>query len=128
MRQRASKPCPGRGIRSGRCPNLIKRPETCCEECKPYEKEKIRRYDKKRDESPERQFLHTRLWRRIRDNKLNQDPLCERCLIKRMTVPAVLVHHIDHNELNNQPENHMSTCNACHELLHKDGRFGRDKK
>jgi hypothetical protein len=44
---------------------------------------------------------------------------------KGEVVPAVLVHHIDGDELNNLEENHQSLCNACHEEIEKKGRWGR---
>ena len=40
-----------------------------------------------------------------------------------MPVPAVLVHHIDRDEFNNDPSNHESLCNPCHETEHE--RWGR---
>ena len=125
MPERASRPCTGRGPRRGWCPNLRKANEPCCDECKPFEKKAQRKYDKKRDESPERQFLHSTPWRAITKRKLAKDPLCERCLKNGHTEPAVLTHHIDHNELNNDPDNHESLCKPCHLLEHKGERWGR---
>ncbi len=121
MPMKPARPCPGRGKRRGSCPNLIRGNEICCSDCMPYIKKAIREYDKTRDETPGRQFLHSTMWRRIRDAKLSRDPLCERCLPKIES--AVLVHHVDSNELNNNPGNHESLCNACHEAEHK--RWGR---
>ena len=120
-----ARPCPGKGPRYRSCPNLIRGSETCCPECKPYEKAITRRYDKERDESPERKFLHSKTWRRIRNYKLSIDPLCERCDKQGLTVTAVLVHHKDGNQLHNHPVNHESLCNTCHEETHKGERWGR---
>lgn len=122
-----SRACRGRGPRRGSCPNLIRGSETCCSACKPYEKAKIRQYDKERDRSPGRKFLHSTAWRKISKAKLDHDPLCERCLRIPRDEPAVLVHHIDHNELNNPPDgsNHESLCGICHEIEHKKDRWGR---
>ena len=124
-----ARPCQGRGPRRGRCPNLIRGDETCCPECKPYEiqtqKRQTRQYDKARDQTPGRKFIHSTTWRKIRESKLNRDPLCERCEKQGLTVPAVLVHHVDGDELNNDPSNHMSCCNSCHEIIHKGERWGR---
>ena len=117
--------CPGRGPRRGSCPNLIQGSETCCPECKPYEKAKVRRYDKERDQTPGRKFLHSMAWRKIRAAKLNRDPLCQICLENGLTVPAVLVHHCDENQLNNRDENLKSLCVSCHEEVHKKDRWGR---
>lgn len=69
--------------------------------------------------------MHSMQWRAIRERKLSQDPLCERCLKDNLTVPAILVHHKDGNELNNEPENHESICVMHHEDEHKGERFKR---
>jgi len=115
-------PCTGKGPRRGRCPNLISRGVSYCVDCQPYEKARARAYDKERDETPGRRFLHSTTWRRIAKAKLDRDPLCERCLKDE---PAVLVHHIDRNELNNVPENHKSLCTEHHEAEHRHERWGR---
>lgn len=120
--------CPGKGPRYLSCPNLIKSSETCCSECKSYEKAKTKRYDQERDQSPGRKFLHSTDWRKIRLIKLFRDPLCERCLEKGLTVAATLVHHIDENQLNNDSSNHMSLCGPCHLAVHGDIVFGNDKR
>ena len=75
--------------------------------------------------------MHSTQWRAIRERKLSEDPLCERCYKKtlapnvRLVVPAVLVHHIDGDELNIEPENLESLCTACHEDEHRGERWGR---
>ena len=89
----------------------------------PYIKKAIREYDKTRDETPGRQFLHSRQWRRIRERKLGNDPLCQKCQENGIITAAFLVHHINENELDNDPNNHLSLCNACHEAEHQ--RWGK---
>ncbi len=59
--------------------------------------------------------------------KLNQDPLCQRCEKDNLTVPAVLVHHKDRIQRNNEPENLESCCQMHHEEIHKKDRFGKNK-
>lgn len=119
--------CPGRGPRYGRCPGLIDRGESCCTDCKPHEKIAARRYEAERDQGEQRQFLHSRRWRAIREVKLNRDPLCERHLLRGIDEPAVLVHHKDRDETNWNDDNLESLCNECHEAEHKSERFGRAK-
>lgn len=57
-------------------------------------------------------------WRRLRGLKLAEDPFCERCLERGITVPAVDVHHIQ--EIALRPElaleytNLESLCKTCH--------------
>ena len=120
-----SKPCPGRGKRAGHCGTLIKGREKYCPVCLEYAKDETRAYDKQRDQSDERKFIHSAKWRRIRDRKLHIDPLCERHLVKDQVVVAVLVHHKDHDELNWADENLESLCNDCHEEEHGPDRFKR---
>ena len=110
---RSNRPCPGYGPRRGCCPNIIKPKESCCVECIRYKQSAIKRYDKKRNATKERKFLHSRIWRKLRAMKLARDPLCEKC-----QSPAVLVHHIDENELNSGWDNLMSLCFVCHEVIH----------
>ena len=124
---KVSKPCPGYGPRRGGCPNLIRGGDRYCLECEPYAQADNKKYDKERDKSPERQFLHSTTWRRIRDYKLSRNPLCERCEKRGLTEPALIVHHIDKNELHNHPVNLLSCCVSCHEEIHKGDRFGRNK-
>jgi 5-methylcytosine-specific restriction endonuclease McrA len=79
--------------------------------------------DVERNQSAERQFLHSMTWRKIRLMKLQRDPLCERHLAQGQAVAAYLVHHVDENELNIDDNNLQSLCNNCHEEMHKAGRF-----
>ena len=128
MPQRPSRQCPGRGPYLHRCPNLVKGNDSYCPACSEYLKKESRQhnkeYDKDRNQSPERKFIHSRGWRKMRARKLAQDPLCEVCLREGRDTMAVLVDHVDGNELNNESENHCSMCNYHHELKHKKDRFG----
>jgi 5-methylcytosine-specific restriction protein A len=119
------RPCSGRGPRRGQCPNLIQRGQYVCGECEPYVKQAIRKYDKERDKDPQRVFLHSTTWRKVREMKLRRDPLCERHIAQGQTVAACLVHHADRDETNTADENLESLCVECHEAEHKGERFGR---
>ena len=59
----------------------------------------------------------------IIEMKLAENPLCERCLEDHLTVSAILVHHQDHNQRNNEPENLESLCVMHHEDEHRGDRF-----
>lgn len=109
-------PCAYRG-----CPALTDK-----RYCPMHEKADRKAYDQKRkqDEGGKR-FVDTTLWRRIRQMKLNRDPLCERCLLIGIAREAVIVHHKDHDQSNNADENHESLCNACHESEHNNRFQGR---
>ena len=121
MPKACRKPCSKSG-----CPNL-----THSRFCETHEKQEEKRYDQSRKNDPERRFIQSRSWRAIRKAKLAENPLCERCYKKilapnvRQITPAVLVHHIDGDQLNNEPENHESLCKNCHDEHHKDERWGK---
>jgi 5-methylcytosine-specific restriction protein A len=93
----------------------------------PFVKKANREYDKERDQTEERQFIHSTIWRKIRDAKLARDPLCEKCLKRGIDRAAIIVHHKDGNELNNMDENLESLCNLCHEEKHKEDRWGGER-
>ena len=122
MPQRPSKQCSGRGKYYHNCRNLAKGGERYCPRCNEiYEREqkvRSRRYDKERDQTAERKFIHSTQWRKIRKMKLAQDPLCEMCLKEGMERMACLVHHCDENELNNNWDNLVSVCTPHHEAVH----------
>lgn len=79
--------------------------------------------DDRRKSSSERGYNH--LWHLIRNLKLSESPLCERCLQKQVDRIAVLVHHRDRNPRNNVSENLESLCVICHDDEHKGERWGR---
>lgn len=86
---------------------------------KPHQKKTYdKAYDKNRDRSPERQFIHSTRWRKIREMKLTHNPLCEICLESNIERIAIIVHHRDGDELNNSMDNYQSVCSACHNRLH----------
>lgn len=119
------RPCPGKGPRKSNCPNVISKGIAYCQDCIPYAKKEEAKYNRERDQTDERHFIHSPQWRAIRAAKLAKDPLCERCISKGDDVAAVMVHHKDGNELNNLDENLESLCNPCHEGIEKDNRYGR---
>lgn len=125
MPYKPNRQCTGHGPCLNKCPNLIKNKEPYCPACMGYLREELKLYDNKRDQTRERRFIHSMQWRKIRDVKLNRDPLCEECLELGREIPAILVHHIDGDEFNNDPEgkNHRSLCNNCHEAIHKKERW-----
>ena len=90
--------------------------------CPDHEKQERERYDASRGSSTERGYDHR--WHKIRNLKLARNPLCERCEVAGLVVPAVLVHHKDRNPKNNEPSNHESLCDACHDKEHAKDRWG----
>jgi len=111
------KPCKHPG-----CRNLSA--DGYCEEHKAEGKRKNwAKDDEKRGSSNERGYNWN--WRKVRNNKLSIDPLCERCKKKGRVVVARLVHHKDRDSSNNDDTNLESLCVPCHEDEHKEERKGR---
>jgi hypothetical protein len=61
-------------------------------------------------------------WHKVRNIKLSETPLCERCEKNGKVTIAVLVHHRDRNPRNNMGNNLESLCVLCHEKEHKEDR------
>jgi 5-methylcytosine-specific restriction protein A len=123
------RPCPGRGPRYHRCPNLISSGEQCCPQCLPFVKKVQREYDKERDQTEERQWIHSTRWRKASKLFLDQHSLCTECERQERLTPAYLVDHIEphcgsYEKFWNE-ENWQGLCNACHEEKHKGERWGR---
>ena len=94
----------------------------------PEHKRKInRQYDKKRDETPERQWLHSTRWRKASDMHKAEYPLCAECERQGRITPAYLTDHIiPHNgdyDLFWDEKNWQNLCSACHEIKHRADRF-----
>jgi 5-methylcytosine-specific restriction endonuclease McrA len=54
-----------------------------------------------------------KVWQKIREMKLNANPICERC-----DELAEVVHHKDFNQYNNLEDNLESLCRIHHEAIH----------
>lgn len=71
---------------------------------------------------------NTLRWRKLREAKLQDSPLCEICLEKGKVTPATEVHHIHHvadvgsfleaMDVAFDYNNLMSLCTQCHQDLH----------
>lgn len=84
-----------------------------------HTKREQQRYEAERGSAVERGYTAT--WHTVRDMKLRQTPLCERCAPR--IVAAVLVHHKDRDPRNNRAENLEALCRACHEAEHRGERW-----
>ena len=98
------------------CPQLTK--ETYCEE---HDKKVKQSYEADRETAVKRGYTHR--WHKVRTWKINKDPMCEWCALKRRTTVADLVHHLDKDSHNNEMDNLISLCTQCHDDIHKDDRF-----
>lgn len=83
-----------------------------------------------------RKIYDSERWRRLREWKLINNPLCELCLKDGNTVPAEDIHHIvsfmevdDINErkrLAYDYDNLMSLCKRCHQRIHNNNEIKED--
>lgn len=89
--------------------------------CDTHKKQKQSEYDATRDPDSTR-FYNSRRWKLLRQMKLNKNPLCEICLLEGKIQVADMVDHVDGDFNNNDEDNHMSLCNACHNKKHKAGQ------
>lgn len=77
----------------------------------------------------------TSRWRRLRELKLTNDPLCELCLEEGRTTPAEDVHHktsfmsvtdpVQRNFLAYDYDNLQSLCKVCHQKIHNAKDYGK---
>ena len=90
---------------------------------------------KKRDKTVNKKlfqdFYQDKRWRRIRNVKFRNNPLCELCLLKGIITITEEVHHIipiDVYNLNEELafdiDNLQSLCVSCHAEIHKSHRQG----
>lgn len=78
-------------------------------------------------------FYNSNGWKKLRQQKLSEQPLCELCLQRGMTKPGQEVHHAikffdQYNEADKwllllDPDNLVTVCKSCHQHIHKQ----RDK-
>lgn len=73
-------------------------------------------------------FYGSKMWRDLRAQKLQEQPLCERCLMHDIVRPATEVHHVcvygscpteeEQWEWFLDYDNLMSVCHNCHNEIH----------
>jgi 5-methylcytosine-specific restriction protein A len=68
-----------------------------------------------------------RVWRAIRAEQLQHEPLCRVCMASNRVTAANEVDHIDGDSFNNKPSNMQSLCKPCHsaKTVKENGGFGR---
>lgn len=75
-----------------------------------------------------RKIYNSRRWQHLRDIKFMNNPLCEVCAGKGLTMPAEDIHHIVSFMSTDDPQrrlwlaydysNLMSVCKKCHQNIH----------
>ena len=93
-----------------------------CEDCR---KVKHKEYNKHQRDPNAQSFYNSGFWRKLRNRKIQQDPLCEHCKARGLTILAHMVDHITERKDGGTDtmDNLQSLCNACHEA--KTNRFGK---
>lgn len=74
-----------------------------------------------------RLFYQSKEWKQLRELKLSNNPLCERCLLQHKHTIATDVHHVHdvfyHWNERTDLSNLQSLCKSCHEKIHKLGYY-----
>ena len=72
---------------------------------------------------------NSRVWRAIRLEQLQHEPLCRACMVSKRVTPANEVDHVDGDSYNNKPSNLQSLCKPCHsyKTVKEQGGFGNAK-
>lgn len=77
-----------------------------------------------------RKLINSRKWVKLRNEKIKQDPLCERCSLSGIITPGAEIHHItpvddgttpaEKKRLAYNPNNLQTLCKSCHVAIHKE--------
>jgi 5-methylcytosine-specific restriction protein A len=106
MPHAARHPCKG-----ANCPELVERGKAYCPKC---EKKYGGEYDRQRGTAAARGYDYR--WKKIRERKLDTDPMCEMKL-PGCTRVAYDVHHRDGDSHNHAWNNLESGCRSCHNKI-----------
>jgi len=113
---------PNRPCRYQGCPNLATSGEQYCPQHKAKTEQFYNKYQRPNDK-----HAYGRAWKRIRDRKIKENPLCEECLKVGIIKAAEEVHHIlplaDGGT--SERSNLISLCRSCHLKAH--GELGTRK-
>lgn len=109
---------PPRPCRKAGCPLLAYTRNGYCEAHQQYANEQALQREAQRVERDRRRGTaaargYGAHWQHVRADQLRRYPLCAMC-----GRAATVVHHLDHNQRNNAPDNLQSLCRECHEWTH----------
>lgn len=118
---------PGRACRHPGCPEIVRGPDTHCEEHRAEaRRDSDRLLDKRRGTSSERGY--DAKWQRFREWFLSRagNQYCHRCLeLDGEIVKAEVVHHVipvsERPDLRLVPDNCQPLCYQCHTEVHRVG-------
>lgn len=104
------------------CPNLTDRKDGYCEQHAGWGH---RQYKLSRTDTGEQKLYQSARWRKLREQKLTADPLCEPCLRAGRITPATIVHHKEPLKRGGDPFewiNLEAICASCHNKAETHGR------
>lgn len=108
-----------------RCPNL-----TDGRFCEEHQKQENKRYEKY-DRDPAVRRRYGRVWKRVRDSYVKENPFCELCFEKGIIVPVEEVHHKKPlaEGGTHDKRNIISLCKSCHARIHasRGDRWNKNK-
>lgn len=96
----------------------------------PWLKKPQKQYKKSIPDEDRNDIYRSSKWKKLRQSKLMESPLCEICLARGIIKPAVDVHHKDSftNYTGSQrlwkaydSSNLLALCKECHAFLHRFG-------
>lgn len=77
-----------------------------------------------------RKLINSQKWAILRAEKLQSDPICERCKMSRIITPGAEIHHITPIDNGSTPaekkrlaynvHNLQTLCHGCHVAIHKE--------
>lgn len=119
MPSRSPRPC-----RENRA-HLTKAADGLCDECR--RKVNARYAQRRRGTDKDDSFYHSAEWRRLRDEHLAIEPLCQRHLSKGKIVKGDLAHHLVPRERGgtDSHENLETLCTECHNAVEPRGAVAR---
>lgn len=89
-------------------------------------------YDKYYRNKGSKRFYNSEVWRKTKEMKLNQSPLCEYCRMEGKTIAADVVHHLvpvkQDGEHNLDLRFLVSLCHGCHNAVESEMEKKRKEK
>ena len=100
------------------CPELTNNPRGYCDR---HRGAGDRAYKNARTDTAEQKLYTSTRWRKLRELKLQENPLCEVCERESRITPACIVHHKTEVKAGGDPfawANLEAVCASCHRRLH----------
>ena len=110
------------------CPELVPSGQS---KCPSHRAQANQNYERQRDKSIKKKYSES-AWRKLRALKLHNQPCCERCIAKGITIVATMVHHKDPvtegGKFLPELDELESLCTPCHNKEHPRGIIKEKKR